>query len=1012
MKQDTAICVHGRRHILLLAACLFLSPLLSFGAPGAGTASHVTQQSDVYQLQGNVTTRNGEPVVGAVVKANNKAGAITDAEGNFTLRVTRGQVIEVSSIGFVTRTLTANGQTSVSITLDEDAKSLDEVVVVGYGSMSRRDVTSSITTIKAKDMNVGVYSSPAQLLEGKVSGLTITQNNNPNGTPSITLRGASTFRTGAAQEPYYVVDGIPGVPLSVVAPDDIESIDVLRDASATAIYGSKAANGVIIVTTKKGRRGDHATVNYSAYVAVDDVAKRYEMLTGTEYRNFMNENKLAIDPNDEGNVDTDWQEEVQRTGFSQNHNLAISGGSARTSYSASFNIFSNNGVIRGTDSKRYLGRAFVETKALANRLTLSFNLNGSLTKQNDVPHLPDAMSVYDAMTYFLPISPVKSADGKWFERPSRSQYYNPVGLYRESINETKLKSMQAVAKATVDIIDGLNFNLNLSYQNQHYTYNTYYSSGSYIKAGAQGYARRASVENDHKTMELFFNYNKTIGKVHKLGAMLGYSWEEGNDNDGFQATGSHFFDDTLTYHNIGLSNSQDRIDYGNYYLSTLRMISFFGRVNYAYADRYLLQATVRRDGSSAFGHNNRWATFPSVSAAWRLSEEPFIKRLGVFNDLKFRVGYGVSGNSLGFDVFTATQVYGALGGWTTNSDNRPIQTIGATRNANPDLKWERTGMFNIGIDFGFLANRLNGTLEFYHKTTNDLIADYQVSTTKYLYNWLTTNVGRISNRGVELTVNAIPVRTGNFTWSTSLNISHNKNKVEKISSAEFSVKFMDEAYLGGYGQTGMPSQRISEGEPIGTFYGWKWAGYNDEGVSVFYEYDDEGKPTGNTTSKPQYKDLVKLGCAQPKLTYGWNNTLVYGRWTLTAFMHGVLGNKIMNATRARLSNMGDAGLRNILKSALAENKVTDINSHYLSDRYLESGSYLRLSTLSVAYDFGRIGTPINNLRLQVTCNYLFCITSYKGLDPEVGLGGIEPGIDNRQTYPRTRTFLLGVNINF
>lgn len=1012
MKKVEYSSYQRRGYVFFLVACMLSTPLLAANGVSQRLAHVRMQQNHVYELSGHVRNGGSEPVIGAVIKIDGQPVSVTDVDGHFQVNVKYGDRLEVSSIGYVAQKLTVKGQRNVHIILRDNTKSLDEVVVVGYGSMARKDVTSSITTIKAKDMNTGVFSTPGELLQGKVSGLTITQNNDPNATPSLTLRGASTFRTGAAQQPYYVIDGIPGVPLSVISPSDIESIDVLRDASATAIYGSKAANGVIIVTTKKGRRGEHASINYQGYVAVDKVAKRYGVMTGTEYRNFMDANNAAIDPNDEGNVDTDWQKEVQRTGFSHNHHLSISGGSATTSYNASFNVFNNKGVIKGTDNQRYVGRAFVETKALNNRLTLSFNLNGSITEQNDVPHLPDAMSVYDGMAYFLPISPIKDADGNWFERPSRSQYYNPVGLYKETVDKTKIKSLQVVAKASVDVFDGLKYNLNLSYQDQQYNYDSYYSTKSSIKLGAKGYARRASVSNNSKTMEMYFNYDKTFANVHKFAAMLGYSWEEANDNDGFQATGSHFFDDSLTYHNLGMSNSQDRIDYGNYYLSTLRMISFYGRVNYAYASKYLLQATLRRDGSSAFGENNRWATFPSASAAWRLSEEPFIKNLSVFDDLKFRIGYGVSGNSLGFDVFTATQVYGVLAGWTNSSDNVPIHTLGATRNSNPDLKWECTGMFNIGFDFGFLNNRLNGAIEYYAKTTNDLIADYQVSTTKYLYERLTTNVGRISNKGIELTLNAVPVQTKDFMWSTSINLSHNKNRVEKISSQEFSVDYMDEAYLGGYGQTGMPSQRIIEGEPIGTFIGWKWAGYDDKGVSIFYEFDEQGHPTGKTTSKPQYKDLVKIGDAQPKLTYGWNNTLNYKRWGLTAFFHGVLGNKVMNATRARLSNMGDAGLRNMLKSATEENKVTDINSHYLSDRYLENGSYLRLAPLSLSYHFGKIGNYINNLSLQATANNLLCITSYKGLDPEVALGGITPGIDNRQTYPRTRTFMLGVHINF
>ena len=504
----------------------------------------------------------------------------------------------------------------------------------------------------------------------------------------------------------------------------------------------------------------------------------------------------------------------------------------------------------------------------------------------------------------------------------------------------------------------------------------------------------------------------------------------------------NYYNDDLTYHNMGMANKIDKNGLGGWALSTLRRISFYGRVNYSYASKYLFQATVRRDGSSAFGNNNRWATFPSVSLAWRLSEEGFIKNLNIFDDLKLRMGYGVSGNSLGFDVFTATQIYGATGWYdhlTSTGESEQIHILGATRNANPDLKWERTGMFNVGLDFGFFNNRLGGTIEYYDKRTKDLIADYAVSTTKYQYNWLTTNVGEISNKGIELTINAMPVKTNDFSWETSLNLSHNKNKVVKLSNSMYSVDYFDKANVDAGGFATATNQRVMEGSPIGQFYLWKWAGVKD-GVSNFYVYSEsslteiykdqggfEGKVTKQgdgryidnetgeyvTTSKPLYDDRAKAGSAQPKLNAGWSNTFTYKNWTMTAFFQGVFGNKILNASRAYLSNIGNvtAG-KNVLASIADENPVTDNNSHAPSDRYLENGSYVRLSSLTLGYNFCRMNDYIRGLRVYATCNNVFTITGYKGLDPEVNLGGIEPGIDNRQTYPRTRTFMFGVNVNF
>jgi Outer membrane receptor proteins, mostly Fe transport len=988
-------------------------PLLAAPHLAIPRVEATAQQDKDITVAGVVKDEAGSTVIGAsVVVEGTTNSVVTDVDGKFRLtNVPSGSQLIISYIGF--QKAKVKVKPSLEIVLKENNTLLDEIVVVGYGSMTRKDVTSSITSVKAEQLNVGVYSNPAQLLQGKVSGLTVTQSSDPNATPSITLRGASTLRTGAAQEPYYVIDGVPGISLSTVSPDDIESIDVLRDATATAIYGSKAANGVIIVTTKKGKEGK-ASVNYSTYVAFDRVAKNLKMMSADKYRSLVQNNGLSIDPTDDLQKNTDWQKEVQRTGVSTNHNISISGGTEKTNYSASINYFRNNGVIKGTEMERYIGRAFARTKTLNDRLDLSFNINASVSKSNEVPDYDGGASVYDAMNYYLPFSPVKNEDGTWFEHSSRTQYYNPVSLINENIDYTKSKRIQATTKAGLEIIKGLKYNLMLSYENEQLNNNLYFSSKSLLAAGMNGEAQRSSVENESKVMEMYFNYDNTFNKVHKLGLMAGYSWQENSNNDGFQLRVSDFFSDDLTYHNMGMANVIDKTQdgFGNYNLSTLRMISLYARANYSYDSKYLFQATLRRDGSSAFGNNNRWATFPSVSLAWRLSEEPFIKNLNVFDDLKFRTGYGVSGNSLGFDAFTSTQVYGVTG-WFTNTSGKEVHTLGATRNANPDLKWERTGMFNVGLDFGFFNNRLTGSVEYYNKHTKDLIYDYPVSTTIYLYNYLTANVGEISNKGIEFTINAVPVKTKDFTWTTTLNLSHNKNVVEKLSNAEFSVDYIDLSDLGGAGQSSCYQQRIMEGHPIGQFYTWEWAGYNDKGVSVFYKHDtNTGERTGETTTTPKSTDRACTGSAQPKLTLGWNNNLAYKGFTLTAFFQGMFGNKIMNGSRARLSNVADAGMRNWLDDFAETNKATDYNSHYLSDRYLENGSYLRLSNLSLGYDFGKLGNWINDLRINLTCNNVFTITGYKGLDPEVDLGGLTPGIDNRRTYPRTRTYMLGVNVNF
>ncbi len=999
-----------------------------------------TQQKK--NISGKVTDKEGMPVIGAnVLEVGTTNGTVTDVNGNFTLQVEENAILHLSYIGYLSQEIVTNRRSNFAITLLEDTQSLEELVVIGYGSMTRKDVTSSITTVGAEKLNVGVFSDPAQLLQGKVPGLIITQSSNPNGSPTITLRGASTFRSGAAQEPYYVVDGVPGVSLALISPDDIESIDVLRDATATAIYGSKAANGVIIINTKRGRAGQ-TNINYSGYVATDEILKNWDVMDGEQLRRYASKNNITL-INDLG-ANSDWQKEVQRTGLSHNHNVSISGGSEKVSYNSSINYMERQGVIEGTQMDRLIGRAFLEAKAMNDRLTLSFNVNSSVTNRQSVPFSNQGQSVLDAMSYYSPLVPVRNEDGTWYENSGISQNYNPVALINENMYDTENKQVQGNAKATLDITEAFKFNLSLAYQNEQFIFSNYNTTQSLVALGMSGRADRSTVSNKKKVLESYFNYDRTFNDSHKLGLMAGYSWEESNDNDGFKLTTYNFYDDALTYYNLGMGNNVDinglGLGDGRYMLSTLRMISLYGRANYSFNSKYMLQATIRRDGSSAFGKNNRWATFPSASMAWRLSEESFLKDLNLFDDLKLRVGYGVSGNSLGFDVFTATQVYGATGWFehvTPSGETVLVHTLGPTRNANPDLKWERTGMFNVGLDFSFFNNRLNGTVEYYDKRTKDLIADYQVSTTRYPYNWLTANVGEVSNKGVELSLNAIPVQTGNFSWETSLNLSHNKNRVEKLSNDTYSVDYFDKANLDAAGFSTATQQRVMEGYPIGQFYTWEWAGYN-EGVSHFYVYgegslkdiygDDfatkvskqaDGRYKDNqtgklvTTAKPLYDDRTATGSAQPLLTLGWNNTLNYGKWTMTAFFQGVFGNKIMNGTRAYLSNYASVGNgKNVLASMDKDNLATDYNSHAPSDRYLERGDYLRLSALTVGYNFGTINEYIKGLRLFVTGNNLLTITGYKGIDPEMSLGGMEPGIDNRQTYPRTRTIMLGVNVNF
>lgn len=960
------------------------------------------------KVSGTVKDANGEPLIGvSVMEVGTNNGAVTDINGNYTLNVKPGAKLKLSYIGFTSKTIKASGNSQ--IVLDEDNTALNEVVVVGYGTMRRKDVTSSITTVKAEDLNQGVFTDPGQMLQGKVPGLVVSSTADPNGSPTITLRGASTLRTGA-MSPYYVVDGIPGVDISIVSPEDIESIDVLRDATATAIYGSKAANGVIIITTKKGAE-EKTNVSYNGYVAFDNILKKYDVCTADDLRQYAKDNNITLK---DGGANTDWQDEVLRTGISHNHNVNISGGNGSTNYMISADLRKREGVIKMTGFDRFNVRSLVSTKTLKDHLTVSLGANMMYGKHFGVPSGNEGASVLDAMNYYSPTNAIKNADGTWTVG-SGSKNYNPLALMEENKSETVWKRNQFVGKTALELWKGFVWSVNYSWSNYQSTYSAYNTRNSQLEGigNKNGQATRNTYFGREQTFETYLNYDFKVGKS-KWGLMGGYSWEEKKNNDGFGLSVEGYYNDDLGWYNMSYAQTilgvQNSVQSG--YLEKVRNISFYGRVNYSFDSRYMLQATIRRDGSSVFSKNNRWGTFPSVSAAWNITEEKFMQNQHIFDNLKLRAGYGISGNAMGFDVYSSYNTYGASG--TFVYDGKTYRTYGATKNANPDLKWESTGMLNIGLDFAFLKGRLNGTVEVYHKKTKDLIWSYPVSTTQYIYGWMDANVGEMTNKGIEFTLNAVPVRTKNFMWSTTLNLSHNKNTVDKMQNETFHTTNLTQGdpMVAGVSADGW-TQRIIEGEPIGTFYTYQYAGIVN-GRSEYYVLDENGNRTGETTNNPSLKDRSITGCAQPKLNAGWNNTLTYKNWSLNAFITGVFGNDVYNSARAHYTaaQMFSDG-KNVLKEFLS-NPVGDASSSLPSDRYIEKGSYVRLQTLSLSYTFRNCFNDwIQDLTLYGTANNLFTITNYKGLDPEVNMGGIDPGIDYRWSrYPHTRTFMVGVKINF
>lgn len=965
-------------------------------------------------VKGIVLDVSGQGIPGVTVKAENektRKSLVTTSSGtglfSFANIAPGGPYRFIfSSIGYKTDTLsgytvTTGQQIALSIKLKEQSNDLQEVTI-GYGKSKRNEITGAVTSIKPEEFNRGVVSSPGQLLQGKVAGLNITRSGNPTDKPAVILRGPSSFREGA-QEPFYVIDGVPGASIDLVAPDDILSMEVLKDASSTAIYGSRAANGVIMVNTKNSGKG-LGKLSYSAYAASESISNSIDMASGDELRTYLKDNGKTLDKISDDGSNTDWLKEVTRTGFSQNHNLNFNGGGENSSYGASLNYFDNQGIIKTSGLERFIARANMEQRLLNNRLKLTLNLTNSNTVNERI-----ASQVYNNMFTYLPTVGVRKADGSFSEDPSRTTgtggYYNPVALLQNNKfqGKTNLYLINGAAKA--NIIDGLDFNAMVSIQNEQINENLYNNRFSMLKQGFNGYAERSSVKNTQKVLEGYFNYDKVFGD-HGLKLLAGYSWQENRNGDGFQTSGQNFVSDDLLWNNLGLGNGNGSsvVNYGNTYISTLRLISFYGRAIYDYKGKYLLQATIRRDGSSAFGINNRWGMFPSVSAGWNIDREAFMENVSFVDQLKLRAGYGVSGNSIGFDAYTAKLVYGAQNGAYFYSNGKWLTAIGPTQNDNPNLKWERTATLNIGVDFSLFKNKLSGSIEVYNKKTTDLIAPYSVSTTQYPFNVLTANVGAMTNKGIEFTLNSTLVKTEDFSWNTAINLSHNKNEITSISNDLFQANEFYTANVGGRGQSGaLGYQVIKEGLPLGSFYLLKYAGKDANGKSMFYD-----KNGNASTANTGFEHFSATGSAQPKVLYGWNNTFRYKQFDFNFFIRGVYGNKILNATLADMNAPIYAFQTNIAKVTLTES-ISDDKAQFVSDRYLESGSYLRLDNATLGYTFKIKGS--RTLRLYASGNNLFIITKYKGVDPEINMAGQTPGIDYRNFYPKTRSAIFGLNFN-
>ncbi|WP_343586602.1 TonB-dependent receptor [Flavobacterium sp.] len=979
------------------------------------------------EVSGVVLDDKGIPLPAANILEKGTTNTVTtDFDGKFKfLASNKNATLIFSFIGFDDQTVKLDGtKTNYSIKLQSTTTNLEQVVVVGYGKGSRKNLTTSVSSVKAEDLNRGAISDVGQLLQGKVSGLNISSSGDPTKTASVVLRGASTLNS--SQGPFYVIDGIPGVDISVISPDDIATIDVLKDAAATAIYGNRAANGVIMVTTKKGSKG-RTQVAYNGYFGFEEVSNNLDMMNADQLRAFTTKNNLNFTPENDKGANTNWQKEILRSGraASSSHNLSMSGGGDHGSYTASITSLNKEGVMLKSDFSRIIARLSVEQYAFNDKVKFGLNVTNSRTKYQNVPQRNTVL--LQAASY-LPVSPVRNDDGSFFENFVSPGYFNPVALIEHGTDETKTNNLVGNLTAEVKLPFGLTYNLNLAHQRLNTShgefYDSYYSqynsanfynnpdpplTKTLVNFGVNGSALRNAYENTNNIIESFFTWDKSIGD-HKIKAVLGYSWQENTLGDGFQATTTNFPVDNVGYNNLALSNYTSVngyvVNFGDSkaYQKT-RLIAYFGRLNYNYKDKYLLQGSLRRDGGSMFGANNQWGYFPSVGGAWRVDKESFMKNQNFFSDLKFRGSWGVTGNSSGFNAYTAQFISGSLGTFYYNGQQ--IGAYGPNQAANPDLKWEKTATANIGVDFSILKGKVTGSVDVYDKKTTDMIFNYNVNPVLVPVGTIVANGGTMSNKGIEVSLGATIVKTADFSWNTNLNLAHNKNEIVKLTSPFFvGGDSIRRVQPDGGGQTGSTLQIFKEGKPLGQFFTLKYAGKNADGVSQYYDKN------GDLTTTPQIGvDYHYAGSAQPKLLMGWANNFQYKKFDLSIFFRGVFGNKIFNATRADLFRPSTAMTNNILVDAGNESP-NDLNSYKYSDRFIEDGSYIRLDNMTLGYNFGKVGNYISSIRIYQTVNNVFVITKYKGIDPEVEQGGTAPGVDSNNFYPKTRTYMFGVNVIF
>jgi TonB-dependent starch-binding outer membrane protein SusC len=953
-------------------------------------------------ISGKVTDDSGNGLPGvAIVAKGTTTGTTTDENGNFSLIIPAGtEFLQFSFMGMLAQEIPVEGRTTFNITMEQETIGIEEVVSIGYGNLQKKDITGAVTSVRSENFNKGVVTSPGQLLQGKVSGVNITSSSGaPGSGQKITIRGQGTIRQGSG--PLFVLDGFPiGLagtgagtsPLNFINPEDIETMDVLKDASATAIYGSRGANGVILITTKKGKAGI-SNVSISSNVGISAIAKKLPVLTADEFRKEVVKIGGALE--DRG-ANTYWQDELTRTAVTQDQNLIISGGTEKLTYRASFGYLDQEGIVINTGIKRYSGRINATQKLLDGRLNIDYNLNSTIEKGENA----QMGTVVSNMLSFNPTYPAYDSNGEPTKFPDEINPLHQADLFTD-FNETR-KIIFNIAPS-LEIFNGLTYKLNLGYENRSN------DSDNQEMASAdpfvQGFLRQSFYNGENLLVENYLTYDRDF-KDHNFNLLAGYSYQK--DEARWRSWNITEFEANEIEPRYNPGNGQI-LDLSTHrpggWAQINELQSVFGRATYNYQGKYMVTGTVRIDGSSKFGENNRYGNFPSFAAGWRISEESFLEG-SPFSNLKIRAGWGQTGNQEIPPKITKESYESTTDGKASyplsETGPYPVGTI-YTRLANPDIQWEVSTQTNLGLDFALFNSALSGTIDYFHKVSNNILVEvpsFDPISPAPTY-WTNVDGMNIINKGLEIALDYQRRNNNGFSYNIGGNATFIDNVVE---DSPFTV--LTTGAASGSGQTGATINGMINGYPIGSFYMLKFTGIGSDGLST-YEGGD--------------KNPMVVGGALPEVMYNFYGNMSYKRFDLSLNFNGVSGNDLYNHTamnkfyKAQLANS-----RNVTKDAVEFENEAITNAALVSTRYLEDGSFFRLNNVTIGYNFNTRAMGIDNvakeISLLLTGQNLFVITNYSGFDPEVNQdkskGGVQSfGIDDNG-YPKAKTFVIGLNITF